>query len=66
MCAAYDSSSTDQSIVYMNDVPPLDFEKIRAKIAQNDLNEYERRFLKCMQLMRREFMLRNAKISHKP
>lgn len=35
------------------------------KIRTGDLNIYEQRFLKFTQLMRREIMLRNAKITHK-
>lgn len=43
----------------------LDYKKIEEKIRKGDLNEYEERFLKFTQLMRREIMLRNAKITHK-
>ena len=40
-------------------------QKIDEKIKSGDLNVYEKRFLTFTQLMRREVMLRNAKITHK-
>lgn len=49
----------------MKDITNIDFKKIEEKIKKGDLNEFERRFLKFTQLMRREIMLRNAQITHK-
>ncbi len=52
-------------IYKMSTIPKLDFNKIKEKIQSVELNEYEKRFLKFTQLMRRENMLRNAIITHK-
>ena len=49
----------------MSTTPKLVFNKKEEKIKNGDLNEYEKRFLKFTQLMRRETMLHNAVITHK-